>query len=78
MSFMTVHTVPVTANALTYSQLKTAPETYQAVADYTANYIGANVYNNATGILANAHTWLFMGMTEPQFKAQVDNFFGVA
>ena len=78
MSFMTIYTVPVTANALPYSQLTTASETFQAVADYTANYIGANVYSNATGILANAHTWLFMGMTEPQFKTQVNNFLGIA
>ncbi|MCY1440354.1 hypothetical protein D9M71_566260 [compost metagenome] len=77
MSNLTMYLTPITANALPYSQLKTAPETLQAVSDYTANYIGVNVYNNATGILGNAHTWLFMGMTESQFKAQVDNFFGV-
>ncbi|VVP91962.1 hypothetical protein PS914_03214 [Pseudomonas fluorescens] len=77
MSNITMYTAPIVANALPYSQLKTAPETIQAVADYTANYIGTNVYNNATGILGNAHTWLFMGMTEPQFQAQVDHFFGV-
>ncbi|WP_338807648.1 hypothetical protein V8U11_15990 [Pseudomonas chlororaphis] len=78
MSIMTMYTAPVIANALLYSQLKTAPETYQAVSDYTANYIGENVYNNATGILGNAHTWLFMGMNESQFKAQVDHYFGAA
>lgn len=77
MSNLAMYLVPVVSNALPYNQLQTAPETLQAVTDYTAAYIGENVYNNATGILANAHGWLFMGMTEPQFKAQVNNFFGV-
>ena len=77
MSFMTIYAVPVTANALPYSQLTTAPETFQAVADYTAKYAGVNAYNNATGLLANAHTWLFMGINESQFKTQVNNFLGI-
>jgi hypothetical protein len=65
----------IPANALPYDQIISSTDVLQALADYTANHIGEELYNVTAGLLGTAHTWLYMGMSETAFNDQLDAFF---
>ncbi|WP_028699170.1 hypothetical protein [Pseudomonas monteilii] len=75
MSLLFTWIPAVPANALPYDQIISSADVLQALADYTCNYIGEDLYNITAGLLGTAWQWLYMGMDSSQFNEMLDAFF---
>ncbi|MCX2708350.1 MULTISPECIES: hypothetical protein [unclassified Pseudomonas] len=76
MSILFTFIPAVPDNALTFSELLTADNPYQAIADYVAHRLGVDQYNNCAGLFGQAWTWLYSGYDEDTFNALIDTYGG--
>ncbi|MQG91331.1 hypothetical protein [Pseudomonas sp. MN1F] len=74
MSVLFMYVPAAIDNALPYDDLMAADDVVQAVADYTAAYIGEEQYNATAGIWGSVWTWLYMGLGESEVHALLDTF----
>lgn len=63
------------ANAPPSAPIISASDVLQALVDYVAQYLGETLYNLTVVILGAAYMWMFMEMSGPGFKEQLDAFF---
>lgn len=74
MSVLYTYVPAVASNALPFDSLMLADDVVQAVADYTAAYLGEEQYNITVGVWGLAYTWLYMDLPESEVHALLDTF----